>query len=152
MPVAGIGLAALLGVVAYLATLSWPLLFPAPVFSGQTAADCDLGRGPCVATFDDRRFIRLQLGPRPLSPSGPLRAVVDSAGFTARSAFIEFNGVDMDMGLIRNALLGTGGGSFTGDLVLPVCIRQRMRWRAVVTVHARDGVYRASFDFEIRRR
>jgi hypothetical protein len=57
----------------------------------------------------------------------------------------------MNMGLISAGLLDTGGGSFAGDVLLPVCVRQRMTWRARVTAGGPDGVHLATFEFEINR-
>lgn len=148
----GIAAAALLGGLAYLLALSWPLLFPPPVFESRAADGCDLLVGACTASFDDTRFIRLSIEPESLQPNKPLQLLVDTAGFRTEEVAVEFSGIDMNMGLIRNKLLDSGGGSFSGNAVLPVCVRQRMAWRAIVTAGGPDGVHRASFDFEVYRR
>jgi len=57
----------------------------------------------------------------------------------------------MNMGLIRHELIDSGGGSFAGDAILPVCVRRRMTWRAIVSARGADGRYRAAFDFEVGR-
>jgi len=144
-------LALVFGGLAYLLMRSWPLLFPPPLFSATATPGCDLHTGPCAAAFDATRFIRLAIEPRTVVPSEPLRLLVDTAGFTATSVDVEFRGVDMNMGLIRHELLDTGGGSFTGDAVLPVCIRRRMSWQAIVTAHGANGVHQATFIFEVNR-
>jgi len=148
---AGIALALLLGAVAYLVTSAWPRLFPPPLFEAASRPGCDLHRGPCTAVFDATRLIRLQMEHRALPPTEPLRVLVDTAGFPADTATIEFSGVDMQMGLIRRDLVSTGGGSFSGDAILPVCVRRRMTWRAIVTAQGADGLHRATFDFEVGR-
>jgi len=148
---AGIALAVVLGAVAYLVTSAWPRLFPQPLFEAASRPGCDLHSGPCTAAFDATRFIRMQIEPRPLAPTEPLRVLVDTAGFAADSATIEFSGVDMQMGLIRHDLINTGVGAFSGDAILPVCVRRRMTWRAIVTAQGADGLHRATFDFEVGR-
>jgi hypothetical protein len=55
----------------------------------------------------------------------------------------------MNMGLIERPLLESVGGTFIGEVVLPVCIRRRMRWHATVTAEGPDGVSKARFVFEI---
>ena len=148
---AGIVLALLLGAVAYLVTSTWPRLFPQPLFEAASRPGCDLHRGPCTAVFDATRLVRLQIEPRTLPPSEPLRVLVGTAGFPADTATIEFSGVDMQMGLIRYELIDSGVGTFTGVATLPVCVRRRMTWRAIVTAHGADGLHRATFDFEVGR-
>lgn len=148
---AGIVLAILLGAVAYLVTSAWPRLFPPPLFEAASQPGCDLHSGPCAAAFDATRFIRLQIEPKTLPASEPLRVLVDTAGFPVATATIEFSGVDMQMGLVRHDLIDSGVGSFSGDAILPVCVRRRMTWRAIVTTRGADGLHRATFDFEVGR-
>lgn len=52
------------------------------------------------------------------------------------------------MGLIERPLLESGGGTFIGEVVLPVCIRRRMRWHATVTAEGPGGVSKTRFVFE----
>jgi hypothetical protein len=144
-------LAALLAGSAYLLGLSWPGLFPPPVFSASAAADCDLRVAACMASFDKGRSIRLDIEPKGLPPSAPLRARVNIDGLEADTVTIEFSGVDMNMGLIRNELTEVNDDLFAGDTILPVCIRRRMTWRATVTARGPEGIHKATFDFEIRR-
>ena len=146
-----VAVAAMLGVLAYLLVLSWPLLFPQPLFV-TTADGCDLYKGACTASFDHRRTIRFTIEPGSLGPNRPLQIQVDTAGFQVSQVTIEFSGVDMDLGLIRNELSARDDGAFHGSAILPVCIRERMAWRAIVTAQGRDGVHKASFDFEVYRR
>lgn len=147
----GIVAAALLGIFAYLLVLSWPLLFPAPVFVTAAADGCDLYKSACTAAFDDTRSIRFSIEPGSLRANQPLQIQVDTAGFPAEQMTIEFSGIDMNMGLIQNDLSYSGEGSFRGTAILPVCIRKRMSWRAIVNARGDDGVHRASFDFEVYR-
>ena len=147
----GVAAAALLGFLAYLLVLSWPLLFPPPVFITAAAEGCDLHEGACTARFDDTRTIRIAIAPGTLQANRPLQIQVETNGFRVDQAAIEFSGVDMNMGLIRNDLSYSGEGSFRGTAILPVCIRKRMSWRAIVNAQGDDGVHRASFDFEVYR-
>ena len=147
----GGAVALVLGSLAYLLMRSWPLLFPPQLFIATAPPGCDLHAGPCAAAFDATRFIRLAIEPKAVVPNEPLRLLVDTAGFNAASVDVEFRGVDMNMGLIRNELMDTGGGSFTGDAVLPVCVRRRMSWQAIAVAQGDDAVHQATFYFEVNR-
>ncbi len=147
--VVGTGLAALLGSLAYLLTTHWQSSRPA--FEATAAPGCELHIGPCTAPFDGTRFIQLEFEPKALRPIQPLRVRVETAGFAADTAQIEFSGVHMNMGLIRSELSNAHDGSFYGDLVLPVCARGHMAWRAIVSVQGAAGVHRATFRFEVNR-
>ncbi len=147
----GAAMAMSLGGMAYLASWSWPMLFPAPLYVTVAPTGCDLHSGPCTAVFDGDRFIRLEMEPKTLLANQPLRVLVDTAGFAAEEASVEFTGIAMNMGVITAEMLDTGGGSFAGDAILPVCVRRSMAWRARVTAIGPDGIHRATFDFEINR-
>ena len=147
----GAAMAMVLGGLAYIASRSWPLLFPTPLYSTIAPTACDLHRGPCTATFGNDRFIRLELEPKTLLAAHPLRVLVDTDGFRAEGVSVEFSGTTMNMGLISAEILDTGGGTFAGDTILPVCVRRRMTWQARVTASGPDGIHRATFDFEINR-
>ena len=95
--------------------------------------------------------VRFVIEPGTLQPNRPLQIQVDTSGFRVDQVAIEFSGVDMNMGLIRNDLSYSSEGSFRGSAILPVCIRKRMSWRAIVNAEGDDGVHRASFDFEVYR-
>ncbi len=147
----GLVLAALLGALAYLLGLSWPRLFAPPVFTATAGDGCNLRAGACAASFDQTRVIRLDIEPRNLPPSVPLRVQVHASGFDTDTVSIEFSGVDMNMGLVRSELAVRGNGLFVGDTILPVCVRRHMTWRATVTARGPDGMHKALFDFEVRR-
>ncbi|MGB5451114.1 MAG: hypothetical protein WBN00_03400 [Sedimenticolaceae bacterium] len=147
----GAVMAVILGSLGYLASWSWPHLFPTPQFIAGAPSDCDLRSGPCTAVFGGDRFIRLEMEPKALLATQPLRVLIDTAGLDADEVSVEFSGTTMNMGVISAEILDTGGGSFAGDAMLPVCVRRRMTWRAIVTASGPDGIHRASFDFEINR-
>ncbi len=143
--------AALLGGAAYLFGLSWNRLFPPAVFSASAVAECDLRVIACTARFENGHAIRLDLGPKGLPAGEPLQATIAISGFEADGVSIEFSGVDMNMGLIRSELAAESKGEFAGSTLLPVCIRQRMTWRATVAARGPEGIHKATFEFEIRR-
>jgi hypothetical protein len=149
---AGIALSLLLGAAAFVIATVAPTWFERPTTTLAAAPACDLAAGPCAVSFDSRRFIRLRLGPAPLTPLAPLDLRVDSAGIATDTMSVTFSGVDMNMGRISEPLMATGGGSFAGRVTLPVCVRHSMRWRATVTATDRSGIYRAVFEFDVQGR
>lgn len=150
--VIGLGMAIALGGLAYLAGRGWPLLSSAPVFTASAPTGCDLHAGPCAAVFEGGRLIRLEMEPKTLPANQPLRILVETAGFAADRASVEFRGTEMNMGLISAALPDTGEGAFAGEVILPVCVRRAMAWQATVVVSSPAAIHRASFVFEVNRR
>lgn len=147
----GVGMAIALGALAYLAAWGWSQLFPAPVFTAAAPSGCELHAGPCSATFGSGRSIELELEPKTLPANQPLRILVDAGGLPADRASVEFSGIDMNMGLISASLLNTGDGTFSGDVILPVCVRRAMAWQATVVTKGTAGTHRATFRFEVNR-
>lgn len=143
-----LGVAAALGGAAYLLASAWQALTVQPQSSADADAGCDLNAGPCAVSFDEARFIRLEIAPRPVPATQPLRLLIDTGGIAADEVRVEFSGVDMNMGLLSVPLLDVGGGSFAGDATLPVCVRRRMTWRATVIAEGEQGIHRAGFVFD----
>lgn len=146
------GLTLLLGLLGYLVTANWSLLFPKPVLTAAAPADCDLHAGTCGVAFAGNRSIHLAIEPRQPTPNRPLHLRVATGGMLAQRADVTFSGVDMNMGQTRHALVDGGGGTFVGETSLPVCTRRHMRWRAVIAVEDADRVYRAVYEFDVNRR
>lgn len=78
----------------------------------------------------------------------PLRIRVTTSVLTASRASVDFSGEDMNMGLLHAELHGTEAGQFQGEIVLPVCVSGRMRWRATLQLALAHGAYRVPFRFE----
>ncbi len=144
-------LSVLLGGLGYLGAWTWQRLFPAPLFEASAPPHCGLERGPCQALFASGAAIRLAITPRPLTANRPLRLSVDVTGLEAAALAVEFSGIDMNMGLVRADLQQTGDGRFSGEALLPVCVRSRMAWRALVLAQGPGGEHRAAFRLVLNR-
>lgn len=129
----GILLLALIVVVGY--KLS-PLLLPKADRVVEPAPGCDLQRGPCSAALPNGGSLKFSISPRPIPLVSPLALEVDLAGVEADSVAVDFSGVDMDMGMNRPAMSPRGGGRYTGEGSLPVCVTGSMQWQATVLLHA----------------
>ena len=122
-----------------------------PEFSTTAASGCDLNVEPCTAMFDTTRSVQLMLEPRPLAASRPMRLRVESEDIAADTAHVAFNGVDMNMGRIEIPLQAQHHGVFTVETMLPACIRRQMTWQAVITLESPQGLYKATFVFDVNR-
>lgn len=119
----------------------------------RTALDptCSLAHRECSAEVPGGGRIRLAITPRPIPVMETIRIEVTAEDLRARSATVDFSGVDMNMGFNRYSLTPAGGGRFGGVGVLPVCSRQRMAWEATVLVETPEGRIAAPFRFETVR-
>lgn len=142
----------LLGLIAAVAWKTWPLLFPQTTLTGLAQPGCDLNRGPCVAEFITGGRVELSFSPRPAPLLEPLQLEVRAEGIDAGRVDVDFSGVEMYMGYNRAELQPAGGQRFVGQAVLPVCVRDQMRWEAKVLLHTPDNLYAARFRFEARSR
>lgn len=125
----GFLLIALVVVVGY--KLS-PILLPKSDVTVFPDARCDLHKEDCAVVLPDGGRLELSFGTRPIPLAKAFRAAVKVSGSTAQSVLIDFDGVEMKMGLNRPQLTDQGGGLFAGEVTLPVCITGAMEWQATV--------------------
>ncbi len=142
--IAGLLFAAVASVAVYKA---WPLLYPEVAIIAPHDPQCDLRAGPC--TMDFPRVGRVTFGIRPetLPLIQPLKLEVRLEGIEARGVEVDFTGLGMHMGFNRPSLRQTGEGRFSGEGVLPVCVRKAMEWEARVLIQTDEGLIAAPFRF-----
>jgi hypothetical protein len=93
---------------------------------------CRLADGPCTVELPGGERVALTVEPEGAPAATPLSVRVTTRGAAVPRA-IELSGVDMNMGFFRHALhAAPGEGTWTATVVLPVCTRDRMAWRADV--------------------
>jgi hypothetical protein len=78
----------------------------------------------------------------------PIRVSVSIAGLPAGRVEVEFQGVDMNMGLHRLPLVSAGSGRFSGETTLPVCVTGQMVWQATILIEADRKNISVPFRFE----
>jgi len=110
--------------------------------------DCRLDRQPCTAVLPGGGRLEVALDPRPVTTSGPVRVGVTVDGLRAERVGVDFQGVDMNMGLHHLALAESGVGRFAGEMTLPVCVTGKMVWQATVLVAAERKNISVPFRFE----
>lgn len=135
---------ALAGVATYKV---WPLLNPEITRIAPLVPECDLRAGPCVGELPGGGTIRFAIQPEDIPVVKPLKYEVQVEGMEASSVEIDFQGIDMNMGYNRPKLQAMGDGLFSGDGMIPVCVRDAMEWEAKVLVRTGDGLVAAPFRF-----
>lgn len=122
-------LLALIVVVGY--KLS-PLLLPKADVTVQPDPACDLQSRDCAVDLPQGGKIIFSLGAQPVPLVKPFALQLRSEGIVPARVEVDFEGVDMKMGLNRPLLVATQPGLFVGEATLPVCITGGMAWQATV--------------------
>lgn len=169
--------AALAVAVVSVATIKlWPLLQSPVSERAPLNPSCSLHAGPCSVRFDSGGEVVLEIVPRAIPAVHPLQIQVTLRNLPApQSVEVDFAGVEMDMGFNRTRLrsrLDTGMRESPGPVVdrrpgaplarpgplqwsgqgmLPVCVRDRMTWEARVLLQFPQRLLAAPFRFETVR-
>jgi hypothetical protein len=130
---------------------AWPLLHPDVVARAPIDSTCDLRQGACSVRLPDGGEIRLDIVPRGIPVVQPLRVAVELRAVDARGVEVDFSGVDMNMGYNRVSLSQVRPGRYEGKAMLPVCVRDHMRWEANVLVQSSAGYLLGPFRFDTFR-
>ena len=112
---------------------------------------CNLRAGPCRLPLPDGGGVELDILPRSLAPMAPLQLEVRVSGALLEARWIEFAGINMDMGFNRASLTRRAPGQFTGSGMIPVCVSDRMIWEARVMLSGDGGWISAPFRFDVVR-
>lgn len=131
----GVLLIALVMVVGY--KLS-PILLPTPDVSVFPDKHCDLQQRDCGVALPDGGQVILSMGTRPIPLVKPFRVEVKASGVDPRLVEVDFEGVDMKMGMNRPQLQNEGGGVFSAQATLPICVTGIMEWQATVLLELGD--------------
>ena len=126
---------------------SWPLLFPEIAISVPADPACDLRAGACGSNVEGSGRVSFAIEPRTIPLVKPLQLRVQLQGVEAQQVEVDFSGVDMNMGFNRVRLEPSGEGIFTGDGMLPVCVRDAMEWEAKVLITTRGGLTSVAYRF-----
>jgi hypothetical protein len=143
--------AAVIGVAVYKA---WPVLFPRIAERAPLSPACDITTAACTARFAGGGSVQLDILPRGIPAAHPLAVEVRITELPVpKRVELDFAGVDMDMGYNRVGLTPSPAepGAYTGNAMLPVCVRERMTWEARVLLHLPKGTMAAPFRFETTR-
>jgi hypothetical protein len=125
---------------------------PAPLWQRESNEECDLHREACRVELPEGGWLELSLQPRPVRMLIPFMIQVRLAGLTVDSVAVDFSGVEMDMGYNRPQLSRLEDGLYQASGMLPMCVDDRMSWRARVLLQQADGLGIVNFSFETSRR
>lgn len=145
----GVVAALAIAVAVVLILKAWPLLNPQVSERAPLRPECDLLRQACSVRFDSGAEVGLDVLPRGIPAVHPLELRVNLEGLPVpQQVEVDFAGVDMAMGFNRAALsYDAAAGVWTGQGMLPVCVRDRMTWEARVLLRYPDRLLAAPFRF-----
>lgn len=146
-PLLIIPLLLVVAVVAVAAMKLWPILNPKIIATADSSVYCDLHQGPCTREFDDGRRVTLSITPNPVKVMEPLTLKVETTSESPWSVEVDITGISMNMGYNRPMLKEAGKGVFTGESMLPTCIRKEMDWEANVLIRTAEGYLSAPYRF-----
>jgi hypothetical protein len=142
-----------LSVLILAAVLLFPRLYqPAhealPSTEVMRAPVCDFAQGTCVARRGELS-VELAVDAPVLASYQPLNFMLEVSGMAPESARIEFEGVDMFMGVNSLQLVPAGKGRYSGTIALPGHAHA-MTWRARVQLHRAGTPMEAVFLFDLK--
>lgn len=111
-------------------------------------SNCDLRDGSCTTDLPGGGTATFSILPKSIPLTKPLQLQVQVQGKKVRKVEVDFSGVSMNMGYNRRLLQAVADGSFAGEGMLPVCIRQRMEWETKLMLHTSDGLIIVPHRFE----
>lgn len=126
----------------------WPRLFPQPTVSAALDLKCDLQKGPCTSAIPGGGAVTFAIEPTPIMAMRELTLKVHAEGLNPDDVQVDFTGVSMNMGFNRFTLKAAGDGSYSGKAVLPICIRNRMSWKAKVMMETNRGLIVVPYQFD----
>lgn len=119
----------------------------------QAAMDtnCMLHEHPCSARLSETIFAHLEVNPTPIIATNPIQLKLRLEGLQPQHVELQLQSESMDMGLNRYTFNDQGNRRYGAELILPVCISNRMTWRADINVQTADGLVQFPFRFESQR-
>lgn len=109
---------------------------------------CRLDRQTCSTALPEGGVLEMTLEPRPVPSSAPVQVSVVLRGLQPDKVAVDFQGVEMNMGLHRLHLADRGGGRYAGETTLPVCVTGKMVWQATARLEVGRKDLAIPFRFE----
>ncbi len=137
----------LVTVIGVLVYKLWPVMNPTIVATAVSNTGCDIHQAPCTMQFGDGQQVTLAISPKPVKVMEPLTLKVETSYESPWSVEVDIKGISMNMGFNRPVLEEQSAGRYTGEAMLPTCIRQSMDWEANVLIRTADGYHAAAYRF-----
>ncbi|MCK5901682.1 MAG: hypothetical protein KAG28_00920 [Cocleimonas sp.] len=109
--------------------------------------NCDLRQGACTSKLLTGGGVQFSITPDSLPILRPLKLTVSINDIKVKAISVDFIGLGMDMGYNRFILDKINKTTFTGKAIIPVCVRSKMDWEAVVLLQTDNGLIRVPFRF-----
>lgn len=107
---------------------------------------CAPFQGQCIGQKGDKT-ITVDLGNEAIESMTeiPIRVRLDN--MTADSLIVDFEGLEMYMGVVRTQLIANAPGVYQGTITLPECGTGKMLWRARAIINNGTSSEGIKFDF-----
>jgi len=125
-----------------------------PVTPVVIPADCDIKGVGCVLSLGRLGHVLVK-APAVIKPLVKFPLVVEPEGDMAKSMgaiSVDFQMVGMDMGINRYPLSRASDGTYSQNIILPVCTTTRTDWVAELSFSTTTGTYVAKIPFVVDRR
>ncbi len=109
---------------------------------------CDFSQHPCRIE-NEHGSITLNIDNKIIQSFEPLAFVLQYTGYSPIEAGIEFQGIEMFMGVNLLTLKKQQDGTFTGIHTLPGHSNMSMTWQALITFKDADSEQQVAFEFEL---
>lgn len=107
---------------------------------------CAPFEGQCIGKKGDQT-ITVDLGNKAIESITEIPIRVHLDNMTADSLIVDFEGLEMYMGVIRTQLLPNSRGVYQGTIILPECGTGKMLWRARAIIDNGTSKEGIKFDF-----
>lgn len=111
-----------------------PALLPQADIELKPDPACSLLERACRVSVPEGGQIEFSIGNRPAPLLKPFPVTVLTHDLAVDRVSVDFSGVDMNMGYNRPELKPLGGGTYTGEVTLPVCVTGSMLWQATLVI------------------
>lgn len=102
----------------------------------EDKSKCQSSNKNCKIQLSDKRWISLELLPKPVVSRKSLLFKVKTSDKTITPQLIDIVGVNINMGYLRPELKKVDDLNYQLDFILPFCEEEKMQWKA--TVHFKD--------------
>lgn len=119
----------------------------------ETPDDCQLKGEGCTVTVDGLGAFRVAM-PATVVPLEKFVFTVEPLGEASRSVGsirVDFEMIDMDMGINVYRLERLADGHYQATIILPVCTSDRSDWLANLTINSTEGAYLLRLPFAMDR-
>ncbi len=142
----------LIGLFAVLFYLSLPFLSAEKINTlAKTEQNCDLHQKTCRAFFNQTQSVEFSITPKIIPVLKSLDLKVKLNHIQAQKVVMEIEGLNMDMGFNRVALIKQEDQSYQGKTILPSCMMEQMKWQARVLIQTKKGQLIAPFYFQTEK-